>query len=280
MAAASAPEWAHFNEVKEAMAEEERELSTDEEDVVAPDRDVLLQAAADRMKRESEQGDPPAQAGAHSAEFDERVSSVFGGLGGAQVQEGLSLRFWTSIHAGAGARAGAAAQAAAPPEAGGEEPGWNPMDDLDDLDDLSEEDLSQLEDEDEEGEGQGNREPAARKRPQAEPARAPPAAGADGKRARKPRVASVTFGADTVVTIPQQPRPEGVPALASGARGLVGAASGLAERAAQPAAGPALVQRAGYQHYNLAEVDADASANRRAASDAMEAVRALQMETQ
>lgn len=255
-----AADWAEFNEVRNAMAEEERELSTDEEEVVAPDRDVLLQAAADRMKREGERTNPPAQAGVHSTEFNERASSIFGGIGGAQAQEGMSLRFWTSIHASAGARTGAAAQTGAA-QAGGEESEWNPLDDLDDLDDMSEEDLSQLEDEEDEGERQGGREPAARKRPQAEPTRTPHD-GVDGQRTRKPRAAaSVTFGADTIITLPQQPLPGDMPAPASAGRVVH-------------------VERSGYRHYSLADVDADAGSNRRAASEAMEAVRALQMSDQ
>ena len=68
--AVDASEWGKFNEVIATMAEEERELSTDEEDVEPPDRKALLDAAAARMLRDGEPDLSPAQAGVHSVDFD------------------------------------------------------------------------------------------------------------------------------------------------------------------------------------------------------------------
>ncbi|KAG8466358.1 hypothetical protein KFE25_002114 [Diacronema lutheri] len=167
------------------MDEEERELSTDEEDVVAPERDDLLRAAADRMRRESATGNP-AQVGSHSTEFNARASGIFGGLGGAQSADAVSLRFWTSMHASARPPLDAPA-AAGSASAAAEE--WRPLDDLDALD--SEEDLSQLEGEEGEASRRVHLGSVTRKRPHAEPRPLP----ADGEeqRERNPKVRTVTF---------------------------------------------------------------------------------------
>lgn len=263
-------EWAAFNDVRAAMAEEERELSTDEEDVVPPDRDVLLQAAADRMKREGGSSLNPVQVGVHSAEFNERASSVFGGLGGAHGQEGVTLRFWTSVYSAGSERAPAGARVDASEEDGdeaGAEEQWRPMDDLDALDDASEEDLSQLEEDESDEGGPNERAPAARKR--TEPMRTLPA-DTDEQHAHKKRLArpSVKFGANTIITLPEEPSPEGM---------AVDCVERAAPRGDAGTAPAAAKERPGYRHYSLADVDADAGgANSRAMREAMDAVRAQQ----
>lgn len=227
-------EWTTFNEVKAAMAEEERELSTDEEDVELPSRKELLDAAAARMLRDGEPDIAPAQAGVHSDDFNARASSVFNALGGGP-QAGVSLRFWTSIHTGMAAQAKPDDAMGEPDAAGARTAGgdrvWRPVDDLDELSDYEESDLEDA-DGDLQYKGQSD---TARKRAHGE--QAEPRAGGEAHevRARKARRPVVTFAPDVAAGE--------TPSTAALALGQTTAA---------------LPERPGYRHYSLADVDADA----------------------
>mmetsp|Transcript_26399 Transcript_26399/g.88439 ORF Transcript_26399/g.88439 Transcript_26399/m.88439 type:complete len:258 (+) Transcript_26399:99-872(+) len=122
-------EWQDFEDVKSAMADEERELSTDEDEVEPVERQTLLDAAAERLARDARAApQPTANPGRTSAHFDDRMQSVFGGIGNSTVGNGVQLRFWTSLHS---VRA-AAINASDEPQgtASRDAVKWNPFDDL------------------------------------------------------------------------------------------------------------------------------------------------------
>ncbi|KAJ1632251.1 hypothetical protein T492DRAFT_989920 [Pavlovales sp. CCMP2436] len=231
-------DWTSFNDVKAAMAERELELSTDEEDgIQPPDRQSLLRAADERLKREDENPNPPAQVGEVSFTFNARADGVFGALGGPVA----GLRFWTSIHAEGGSLPAAGSPGSPESPGGGDEleveREWDPMDDLESLSDGAEK--SDLEGAEKLRTGKRTREPLQ------------PRAAAEGEQRGKVRAtAQVTFGADTIHILPSaDDEDEG------------------AEDPTEPRA-----ERKGYQHYSLEDVDADARTNRAAADTALAAV--------
>lgn len=233
---ASKNEWAQFNEVKDLMASEEHELSTDEEEVEARDRDELLQAASARLRRESTGGDQD-QAGRQSEAFNDRAQHVFGALGGARDPSDAPLRFWTSIHGhvipghaeAAGHVSDSAAQAGA---------SWNPLDDLDDLSAGSESDGAG----DPDAAGMESRGEQSKRALEARLPRGGARHPASDKRTKR-----VSFGPDV--------------AAADDAT----AARELAPHAGQP--------RAGYTHYSLADIESAEQENKQALAAAMAAVR-------
>jgi hypothetical protein len=275
-----AAEWATFNEVKNAMAEAENELSTDEDEAEILDRQELLQAAEARMRRDGQAGVAPVQTGTESCDFNARASSIFGQIGGG-AQEHAPLRFWTSIHAGIAPGATSAdaemtdvseieaprsdSRPARPQDGGARE--W--LDDLDDLSDGDEE--SDLE----EAEGDPSlrgRDATTRKRAHGEQQQQSMVGSGEQQRTKqRPRPSTVvTFGPEVIIP------PHAADVGEDGAQGAPAPradALASAEHASPP---PAVAQRAGYTHYSLEDVDADAGANRKAMADALDAVRKLQ----
>lgn len=131
--------WQEFRDVKQVMAEEERELSTDEEEVEVVPREALLEAADVRLRRDSEtQPRAHVPPGHSSAAFDDRARDVFGTLGTRLDGDAPQLRFWTSLHTpGLGASSSAREEGAEDAEMRCEEEDtaapWQPLDDIESL---------------------------------------------------------------------------------------------------------------------------------------------------